>query len=272
MNYDLPPRLGPEHTPSLASPYPRPPFYTFNSSPVHIHTHTSDTPRASSISTDHTVIGSISNPSPCITDGEHHEPINRDRLGNQGSLPYLQPPTLNTSVYAWPRWRTRSAAGFKAVGWGVCASEGEGWTEWRCWNAQSDWGTETRYSCVIINPAMSHLARAGILMSSYILISISGDHQVRSTTLDKTRCTGVCLPNVLLTCSERDGSSFSLSPLLYNLPSISGISSLKGYLPTSPSKNASKALPAVDSFQSNRGRLTLASWQHGDLGDGKGLR
>ncbi|ORY31249.1 hypothetical protein BCR39DRAFT_527125 [Naematelia encephala] len=62
---------------------------------------------------------------------------------------------------------------------------------------------------------------------------------------------------------NHDNSSI-LSPFLYHLPSLSGIPSLKGFLPTSPNNHAESST-SISGTEGN-----TAVWQEADLGDGGG--
>ena len=64
----------------------------------------------------------------------------------------------------------------------------------------------------------------------------------------------------------------SLSPLLYNLPSLSGMNAFKGDLPQSVTSRKSSASGQQAQRQAHGEPLAYARWQMVDMGDGKGER
>lgn len=62
----------------------------------------------------------------------------------------------------------------------------------------------------------------------------------------------------------------SLSPLLYNLPSLSGMGAFKGYLPNAVTNQPATAQPEHEIPPGEK--LSFAKWQHADLHDGHGDR
>lgn len=67
-------------------------------------------------------------------------------------------------------------------------------------------------------------------------------------------------------------SAFSLSPLLYQLPSFAGINAFKGYLPSAAGSSAGNEAAGSGSGAGRKGKLTVAKWVLVDLGDGRGKR